>query len=140
MDPTLVESMAIGRSFGAVELQQAMGFRSSLYKRFAGWFARFDALVTPTLARTAVDQKQELFGPFEIDGVVCQSLRADWYPYTHPFNLTGHPAITLPCGFGGDGLPIGLQLVGPWDADALLLQIAGLLERRLPWADKRPPL
>jgi aspartyl-tRNA(Asn)/glutamyl-tRNA(Gln) amidotransferase subunit A len=140
MDPTLVESMERGRSFGAVDLQHAMGFRSSLYKRVAGWFARFDALVTPTLSRTAVDQKQELFGPFEIDGQRCESLRADWYPYTHPFNLTGHPTITLPCGFGTDGLPIGLQIVGPWDADALLLQIAGLLEQRRPWADRRPPL
>lgn len=140
MDPTLVESMEKGRSFGAVELQHAMGFRSNLYKRFAAIFERYDALVTPTLSRTAVDQKQELFGPFEIDGQRVESLRADWYPYTHPFNLTGHPALTIPNGFGHDGLPLALQLVGPWDSDGLLLQVAGLLERARPWADKRPPL
>ena len=140
MDPTLVESMEKGRSFGAVELQHAMGFRSNLYKRFAAIFERYDALVTPTLSRTAVDQKQELFGPFEIDGQRVESLRADWYPYTHPFNLTGHPALTIPNGFGDDGLPLALQLVGPWDSDGLLLQVAGLLERARPWADRRPPL
>jgi aspartyl-tRNA(Asn)/glutamyl-tRNA(Gln) amidotransferase subunit A len=140
MDPTLVDSMQRGRQVGAVELQQALAFRTTLYRRFAGWFARYDALVTPTLARTAVDQRQNVFAAFEIDGVACTSLRAEWYPYTHPFNLTGHPALTLPCGFDGGGLPIGLQIVGPWDSEPLLLQLGGALERRLPWADRRPDI
>jgi aspartyl-tRNA(Asn)/glutamyl-tRNA(Gln) amidotransferase subunit A len=45
-----------------------------------------------------------------------------------PFNMTGHPAISLPCGFGSDGLPIGLQLVGRFRADAELLRASALFE------------
>jgi aspartyl-tRNA(Asn)/glutamyl-tRNA(Gln) amidotransferase subunit A len=45
-----------------------------------------------------------------------------------PFNLTGHPAITLPCGFGGDGLPIGLQLVGRLRRESDLLAAAAVFE------------
>jgi aspartyl-tRNA(Asn)/glutamyl-tRNA(Gln) amidotransferase subunit A len=46
-----------------------------------------------------------------------------------PFNLTGHPAITLPCGFGADGLPVGVQLIGRLRGEAELLQACALFER-----------
>jgi len=55
-------------------------------------------------------------------------VRANWFPWTMPFNLTGHPAITLPCGFDAQGLPIGLQLVGRFRQDAALLRTAALFE------------
>ena len=66
-------------------------------------------------------------------------MRKASYPYTLPFNLSGNPAITLPCGWGADGLPIGLQLVGPHLGDARLLRAAALYETARPWADRRPP-
>jgi Asp-tRNA(Asn)/Glu-tRNA(Gln) amidotransferase A subunit family amidase len=66
--------------------------------------------------------------------------RAAWYPYTHPFNMTGHPAITLPSGWTKDGLPLGLQIVGPWLADDKVLHAAACFERARPWADRRPSL
>ena len=55
-------------------------------------------------------------------------LRSNWFPWTMPFNLTGHPAITLPCGADTEGLPIGLQIVGRFRADADLLRCAALFE------------
>lgn len=55
-------------------------------------------------------------------------MRPNWFPWTMPFNLSGHPAITLPCGFGADGLPIGLQLIGRLRGEVELLQASALFE------------
>ena len=67
-------------------------------------------------------------GTIEIDGRYFDSVRPHWFPWTMPFNMTGHPAVSLPCGFGSDGLPIGLQLVGRFRADAELLRVSALFE------------
>jgi aspartyl-tRNA(Asn)/glutamyl-tRNA(Gln) amidotransferase subunit A len=94
----------------------------------------------PTLSRTALPIDQDFFGPIEIDGELVPNLRAAWYPYTMPFNLTGNPAVSLPCGFDKAGLPIGVQLVGACGSDAPLLKCAAAFERSQPWAQQRPPL
>ena len=52
----------------------------------------------------------------------------DWTPFTYPFNLTGQPAASIPCGFTKAGLPVGLQIVGPRYADALVLRAARAFE------------
>ena len=90
-----------------------------------GWFERFDVIVTPTLTRTAIPIEERLFEPIEIEGRKTDTVRKAWYPYTHPFNLTGHPAITLPCGFHSDGLPMAIQLVGRRGEDARLFRHRG---------------
>jgi aspartyl-tRNA(Asn)/glutamyl-tRNA(Gln) amidotransferase subunit A len=95
-------------------------------------------IVTPTLARTAIPIEERLFEPVEIEGQKTDTVRKAWYPYTHPFNLTGHPAISLPCGFHSDGLPVAIQLVGRRGEDARLIKVAALLEEARPWAAKRP--
>jgi aspartyl-tRNA(Asn)/glutamyl-tRNA(Gln) amidotransferase subunit A len=63
-----------------------------------------------------------------IAGQPAGRIRAAWYPYTYPMNLTGHPALSMPCGLSPEGLPIGLQLAGAWYSDDYLLGIAALLE------------
>jgi aspartyl-tRNA(Asn)/glutamyl-tRNA(Gln) amidotransferase subunit A len=62
-----------------------------------------------------------------------------WAPYLNVFNLTGHPAVSVPAGFSAAGLPIGLQLAGPWYADGSLLAVARVIEALRPWADRLPP-
>ena len=55
-----------------------------------------------------------------------------WTPFSYPFNLTQQPAITIPCGLTSDGLPIGMQLVGPMFDDALVLRAARAYEQARP--------
>jgi len=63
----------------------------------------------------------------------------DRLPFTYPFNLTGQPAASVPCGFTAEGLPVALQIVGRWHADALVLRAAAAFEAIQPWAGRRPP-
>ena len=79
-----------------------------------------------------------MFEPITIGGENAGSIRAAWYPYMWPFNLSGHPAISLPCGWSSDGLPLGLQIVGPWHADRRVLALAAHLERERPCARPMP--
>ncbi|AOY98810.1 glutamyl-tRNA amidotransferase [Cupriavidus sp. USMAHM13] len=120
-----IESAA---AFSGVQYQQAMFERSALFLRVQALLQRADLLAMPTLTRTALPLDQDLFGTIDIDGQSLENVRAHWFPWTMPFNMTGHPAISLPCGFGDDGLPVGLQLVGRFRQDAMLLRAAALFE------------
>ena len=75
----------------------------------------------------------------EVDGVKCGITRQGWTSPQYPFNLTGHPALSLPSGFGADGLPTAVQIVGRWGAEVDVLRLGALLERARPWAQHRPP-
>jgi aspartyl-tRNA(Asn)/glutamyl-tRNA(Gln) amidotransferase subunit A len=138
LSPTLVKQMDLGKDTTGEAVGRALLGRTQLYRKVQSWFERYDVIAMPTLARTAIPIEERLFDPIEIEGQKVGTVRRAWYPYTHPFNLTGHPAITLPCGFHGDGLPIALQLVGRRAEDARLLRIAALFEQARPWSDKRP--
>ena len=138
MSDTLIRQMDTGAAHSAVALQEAMFERTRVFREIEGWFSAHDLVATPTLSRTALPIDHDFFAPIEIDGEVTDTVRNSWYPYTLPFNLSGSPAVTLPCGFASDGLPIGLQLIGPHLGDARLLHAAALYEMAQPWAEKRP--
>jgi aspartyl-tRNA(Asn)/glutamyl-tRNA(Gln) amidotransferase subunit A len=128
LSPTFVRQVESAAQFSGVEYQQAMFERSRLFQRVQALLQRGDLLAMPTLTRTALPIGQDLFGTIDIDGTPYENVRAHWFPWTMPFNMTGHPAISLPCGFGRDGLPIGFQLVGQFRGDAELLRVAALFE------------
>jgi aspartyl-tRNA(Asn)/glutamyl-tRNA(Gln) amidotransferase subunit A len=138
LSETLVRQMDRGASHSAVALQEAMFERTRVFRQVQGWFERFDLVATPTLSRTALLIDHDFFAPIDIDGEITDTVRNAWYPYTLPFNLSGNPAVSLPCGRASDGLPIGLQLIGPHLGDAALLRAAALFEAARPWADDRP--
>ena len=141
MSETLRRWMGEGRSYGAIEVQQAMEARTRLFRQVQSWFEEIDFLATPTLAAPALPADQNPYEPVIIDGGPAGGLRDGWYPYTHPFNLTGHPAITVPNGFTASGLPTGgLQLVAPWLEDARLLSAAAAFETACPADDRRPDI
>jgi aspartyl-tRNA(Asn)/glutamyl-tRNA(Gln) amidotransferase subunit A len=140
MSETLRRWMAEGREFSGSQVQDALAARTSLFRLVQEWFDDVDLAVTPTLTRPAILVDHDPFEPIEIEGERVGGPREAWYPYTHPFNLTGHPALTVPCGWTADGLPVGLQIVGPWLEDARILRAAALFEAARPWRDQRPGL
>jgi aspartyl-tRNA(Asn)/glutamyl-tRNA(Gln) amidotransferase subunit A len=140
MDPSLVAQLERAAGYSAQELYRGIFMRTRLYRQVQGWFEEADIVATPMLARTALPIDHDFFAAVEIDGRPVDTMRRAWYPYTLPFNLTGNPAISVPCGWDSDGLPVGLQLIGRLGADALLLRAAAAFERSRPWADRTPPL
>jgi amidase len=98
----------------------------------------FDVVVTPTLALPPVPigwQEQDATGALE------QLERNTWFtPFTAVANLTGLPAMSLPLHWSEDGLPIGVQAIGPPAGEGLLFRLAAQLEEARPWADRRPRL
>ena len=98
-----------------------------------------DVLATPTLAVPPFSTKLPL-GPACVLGEKVDP-QIGW-AFTWPFNLTGQPAVSVPCGWTDDAppLPLGLQLVGRRGADGLVLRVAAAIEQESPWAGRRPPL
>jgi aspartyl-tRNA(Asn)/glutamyl-tRNA(Gln) amidotransferase subunit A len=129
-----------------LEQQMARIGRDELLRAFAEWdgyyhvWRRFmedyELALTPTLATTAFPAGDHQ--PALVDGQPTTHL--GWTGFSYPFNLTGQPAITVPCGFTSDGLPVGLQIVGRWRDDLRVLQAAHAFEQLQPWSDRRPPL
>jgi aspartyl-tRNA(Asn)/glutamyl-tRNA(Gln) amidotransferase subunit A len=140
LSPTLVRQMELGKDLTGADVGKALLARTQLFRQVQGWFDRFDVILTPTLARTAIPIEERLFEPVEIEGRKTDTVRKAWYPYTHPFNLTGHPAVSLPCGLHSDGLPVAIQLVGRRGEDARLFKVAALYEQARPWAHLRPKI
>jgi len=138
MSETFLKQLALAQEIRGVDYQQAMFDRTVLFRRVQALLQRADWLVTPTISRTALPIGQDLFGTIDIDGEVFDEVRANWFPWTMPFNMTGHPAVSMPCGFGSDGLPIGLQLVGRFRADADLLRVCALFEAARNSLDRWP--
>ncbi|MGY3529927.1 Asp-tRNA(Asn)/Glu-tRNA(Gln) amidotransferase A subunit family amidase [Bradyrhizobium sp. USDA 4452] len=128
LSPTFLKQLALAAKVSGVDYQQAMFDRTALFRRIQSLFVRGDLLAMPTLTRTALPIDQDLFGTIDIDGQNFDSVRPHWFPWTMLFNMTGHPAVSIPSGFGRDGLPIGLHLVGRFRADAELLRAAALFE------------
>jgi aspartyl-tRNA(Asn)/glutamyl-tRNA(Gln) amidotransferase subunit A len=82
----------------------------------------FDLIVTPTVAVPAFEAMPAGHAPMTPQQML------GWTPFSYPFNLSQQPAITIPCGLTSDGLPIGLQLVGPMFGDAMVLRAARAYE------------
>jgi len=134
MDPGLVEAIEAGRKMGAMEFVKAGLARASFFEVVRKFFTQYDLLLTPTLAvasfAAGFDQPRER----------GTGSGLAWVAFTYPFNLTGQPAATVPCGFTRDGLPIGLQIIGKRLEDSTVLRAAAAYEAAAPWADRRPTL
>ena len=126
--PVFLRQLADAKAYSAVDFQDAMIERTRLFDRVQSMMTPGTLLAMPTLTRTALPIDQDFLGAIEIDGVSLPSVRAYWYPFTMLFNMTGHPAVSVPCGFGTDGLPVGLHIVGGYRRDAELLRVASKFE------------
>ncbi len=131
LDPSLVATVERGRRHGAAALLDAVAARTQAFSALQAVFERHDVLVSPTVSAPPLPVEQDPNGIVEIAGKPAGTIRGAWYPYTYPMNLTGHPALSMPCGRSAGGLPIGLQLCGRWHEDRQLLDVAARVEQLL---------
>lgn len=129
LDPMLREGFLRVRATAADDLAYAYARRTELVRWTAAAFARFDVLMMPTLPLEAFPIGQ--LHPTEIAG---RPIRIhDAFPFTHPFNLSGHPALALPAGMTDAGLPASVQFVAPRFREDLLLRLGRQFEQARPW-------
>ncbi len=121
VDPGLRECVEQGQSLSASQYLDAVAVRMDLGRRMGAFHEEYDLLITPTMPITAfpADRQAPPGWPSQ--------LWTSWTPYTFPFNMTQQPAISVPCGFA-NGMPVGLQIVGPRHADELVLRAAKAYE------------
>lgn len=113
--------------------------RTDVLNWSANVFEQCDLLITPTLGVVSVRNgpRGTTTGPSSIEGVTVDP-SIGWC-LTHPFNFTGNPAASVPVAWTDQGLPVGLQVVGPRLSDGLVLRACAELERLFPWAHRYPP-
>jgi amidase len=128
LNPDIAWNIEKGQRLSAVEIISALQTRHDLFHRVARFFEDHDLLVCSTVAVPPFPVEQRF--PTEIAGETLTTY-IDWMFLTFVITLTGCPAISLPCGLTTEGLPVGLQLVGPPHGDAVLLGAAALVEQAL---------
>ncbi|HUW64018.1 MAG TPA: amidase [Spirochaetia bacterium] len=135
MSPGLVAMVKAGLKVSAVDYKRLDLARTALWTRMEEIFKKYDLLLTPTLAVGAFPLSWP--GPSRINGKEVNPYRS--WMLTYPFNMTGHPAASIPCGFTPDGLPVGLQIIGGRFAEKTILTASAAFEAALPGTRARPP-
>ena len=137
MNPNLVWNIEKGFPLTAQQVGMAEKERTALYHRVRQFFERYDLLLTPTVAVPPFPV--EMPYPQEINGKPINNYQ-EWLYLTYAITVTGLPAISVPCGWTAEGLPVGLQIVGRRLGEATVLRAAAAFEAIAPWQDKRPPV
>jgi aspartyl-tRNA(Asn)/glutamyl-tRNA(Gln) amidotransferase subunit A len=118
-----------GGLLSSADYVQAQRVRNVLKREFAAALQKVDVIVSPTMSNTA-----PAFAT--VDGMTTARRPS----FTGPYNLTGMPAISVPCGFTAAGLPVGLQIAGkPFD-EPTVLHTAYAYQQCARWFEKRPPM
>jgi len=134
MDPELVKVAEKASRLSMLAYLGAVNESVSLRERMSAFHQKYDLLLTPTLPLTAFRTGREVPEDWP------NTRWLTWTPFTYPFNMTGQPALTVPCGFDGDGMPIGMQLVGARYNDALVLRAGHAYQQAYPLTNHRPAL
>ncbi|MFR9731594.1 amidase [Saccharopolyspora sp. MS10] len=131
LDPGLRDIIDEGLTYSAQDYLEATNTRMTLGQRTGAFHETYDLLLTPTVG----------IAPFtagtETPPDSPSPRWTGWTPFTYPFNMTQQPAASAPCGFTSDGLPIGLQIIGPRHSDARVLRAARAYEQAHPWQRPR---
>lgn len=128
-DSGLARVIEVGQSFSAIELATANMKRNDYYHSVNTFMQKYDLLLTPTLPITAFEAGNHY--PSNISNDKTDYL--NWTPFTYPFNITGQPAATVPCGIDSNGIPVGLQIIGRWRDDVKVLRVSAAFESIAPW-------
>jgi len=137
LHPLLLQRIVPIQNVSAFEYLKAMFGRQELAARVGKFFDKYDLLLSPTIGVAAWPLGLPTGYMEEIDG---RRVTGMGWLLCYPFNLTGHPAITVPAGWSKEGLPIGLQIVGRAYDEAAVLRAAAAFEQAQPWINRRPSL
>jgi amidase len=127
-----------GKTITAAQYQLCWASLQASSRQVARWQQPYDAWITPVLGRPPLE-----IGAVDVDETDVKRGLAPilgYAPFTAEQNATGQPAISLPLAWSKSGLPIGVQFVGRFGEEHLLLQLAAQIERTEPWSKKRPPV
>lgn len=127
IDPGLLEVATEGAKITLKQHMDAVQKRGALGVAMNAFHEQYDLLITPTLPIPAFEAGRE------VPAGSGMKRWTEWTPFSYPFNLTQQPAASLPCGFTSSGLPVGMQIVGPRYADALVLRAARAFEAARPF-------
>lgn len=122
-----------GKAISGHEYASALRAVNELRMKIDALFERFDLIVTPTTSVTAFEPGNR---PTEVAGIEVESAYGI-FPFTYIFNMTGHPAASVPCGFV-EGLPVGMQIAGRTGDECSVLRASAALEEALPWRTTQP--
>jgi aspartyl-tRNA(Asn)/glutamyl-tRNA(Gln) amidotransferase subunit A len=139
--PLYLPFLDVAGAFSNRDVCRVQFHRYRLWEEMREVFSRYDVLITPTTAVPAFEIEEPgpgPMGPTAINGVEVGP--TGWVPFTLPFNFTGQPAASVPCGFTSSGLPIGMQIAGNlWD-EVTVLRAAAAYEAAHPWRSRRPSI
>ena len=137
VNPLVTGNIDYGLKLSVQEIAWAHRQRSEIWVKVKAFFDKYDLLLTPTAPIPPF--LAEVKYPTEIAGKPMENY-IDWAMLTYAITMTGHPAISVPCGWTVNGLPTGVQIVGRHHGEAALLRAAAAYEQAAPWAEKRPSL
>ena len=139
LEPLTRQMYDISAELSATDYRGALDWLHNYSRQIVSMWSQVDVLLTPTLALPPIEigalRPQEGEPPVQM---LMNS--ATFVPFTPVWNVTGQPAISLPLHQSEDGLPIGVQLVGPPAGEELLISLSAQIEQARPWADRRPAL
>ena len=121
-------NVAEGLQYSAADVARAMSGQTAIYRRWQTFFEQYDVILTPAIT-VSPRSWRELY-PARIDGQPTRSY-FHWLALAYAVTVAGHPAVSLPVGLDRNGMPFGLQIVGPRGGDALVLRVAAQLEALL---------
>jgi Asp-tRNA(Asn)/Glu-tRNA(Gln) amidotransferase A subunit family amidase len=137
--PLMDEIAAAARKVSAAQVSSAMReTKTKIYDTFNKILQQSDILVTPTIPVPPFPHAGDKGGVDVVDGRRVRHPGLFFHRLTEPPSHAGLPAITIPCGFTPDGLPVGMQITGPLHADAAVLTAAAAFEQAVPWAGRKP--
>jgi Asp-tRNA(Asn)/Glu-tRNA(Gln) amidotransferase A subunit family amidase len=137
LKPALVWEIEHGLALAAREVSWAATVRAEWYAAVVALFDRFDVLLAP--ATQVHPFAADVPYPREIDGRAMDTYHR-WMETVMPWSMAGVPALGMPAGFTPDGLPVGVQLIGPPGGERRVLEVALTHEAATDWSARRPPL
>ncbi|WP_138418759.1 amidase [Aquibacillus sediminis] len=137
MKPSFAWNVKKGRDLLGIDIGKAERLRNQLYHRTRTFFDKYDAFLLPVSQLPPFDVHLEY--PKQINGVQMETY-IDWMRSCYYISVLGNPALSVPSGFTSDGLPMGLQIVGPHRADFEVLQIGYQYEQATGYGKRRPEI